>query len=182
LRSALRVSSSEATPRFSLALLDVVPSTGGSVRELDSGGSDPSFSADGRFLAFRQGVNPLFVTTVGFVALNGGPMVSLGAGDAPSWSPTGHRLAFQVATFGNSAPRGITVVDVTRPSHRWTVASRNAGAPLVVATRRPDRVLPWRFAPGDLGRAAGPDVVRRGSSISVSTLQSSGRRTRVGLR
>ena len=116
-------------PRNPLRLLDVVPATGGSVQELDTGGADPSFSADGRFLAFRQHSNPLSATTVGVVALTGGLPVSLGTGDAPSWSPTGHRLAFQLSTRGNSRPRGITVIDVTRPSHRWTFSSRNAGAP-----------------------------------------------------
>jgi len=110
-------------PRNVLTLLNVVPSTGGSVQELDTGASDPSFSADGRFLAFRQQSNSISATTVGFVALNGGLPVSLGAGSGPAWSPTGHRLAFQSGT------RGITVVDVTRPSHRWTFPTRNAGAP-----------------------------------------------------
>jgi Tol biopolymer transport system component len=110
-------------PRNPLRLLDVVSSTGGSVQELDTGGSDPSFSADGRFLAFRQQSNSISATTVGFVALNGGLPVSLGAGYAPSWSPTGHRLAFYSGT------RGMAVVNVTRPSHRWTFSTRNAGAP-----------------------------------------------------
>jgi len=110
-------------PRNVLTLLDVVPSTGGSVQELDTGGSDPSFSADGRFLAFQQRSNSISATTVGFVALNGGLPVSLGAGSGPTWSPTGHRLAF------HSGTRGITVVNVTRPSHRWTFSTRNAGAP-----------------------------------------------------
>jgi TolB protein len=110
-------------PRNLLTLLDDVASSGGLAQELATGGSDPTFSADGRFIAFQQQLDPTAARTVGLVTAGGGLAVSLGPGYAPAWSPTGHRLAF------HAGGRGIAVVNAARPTRRWTFSNRSAGAP-----------------------------------------------------
>ena len=113
----------DGDPRNILTFIDLVSSAGGSVRELVAGGSDPSFSADGRFVAYEQQTTLTASPSVGFVAARGSRPISLGSGYGPGWSPTGHRLAF------HTGPVGIAVVNVVRPRRRWTLRNATAGAP-----------------------------------------------------
>ena len=124
-----------------------VSSSGGSVRELVSGGTGASFSADGRFVAYTRQTNVIIRPVVGFVAASGGAAVTLGNGYAPRWSPKGDRLAFW-------RPRGLTVVDALRPSGRWTL--RNSGAP--AWSPRGNLIAFWRG-----GARPGIYVVRPGA-------------------
>jgi WD40 repeat protein len=110
-------------PRALLTAVYVVRSSGGSMHELVPDGFGPSFSADGRFVAFERKTNVIAPTFVGFVRLADGLVSLLGQGFVPAWSPTGHRLAFA------SEGHGVTVVDASRPAHRWTFANRTAGGP-----------------------------------------------------
>jgi Tol biopolymer transport system component len=101
----------------------VVSSFGGlgPVLTLSPAGALASFSADGRFVAYTTKTNVITPTFVDYVAAEGGLPVRLGRGAAPSWSPTGHRLAFE------QERHAVAVVDAAHPTTHWTYP--NAGAP-----------------------------------------------------
>ena len=96
----------------------IIPSTGGTARQLSSFGSAPSFSPDGTQVAFQSDPlndlssnvrNALPPSTIWIVPVNGGePKQVTTKGDPPgghghpSWSPDGNRLVFDVSDFASS--------------------------------------------------------------------------------
>jgi Tol biopolymer transport system component len=105
-------------PRSFDSSVYVVSSSGGAVRGLVAGGANPSFSADGRFVAYTSQPNVIAPMTVGVVAADGGAPAAVGLGSSPAWSPRGHRLAFAWEK------RGLAVVDAATSSRRWVFARR----------------------------------------------------------
>jgi Tol biopolymer transport system component/serine/threonine protein kinase len=79
----------------------VIPSTGGSARQLTTFGSTPSWSADGSAIAFQSEPSQMPPTTIWKVSSQGGDPVQLtrpgtpeGGHSTPVWSPDGKRVMF----------------------------------------------------------------------------------------
>ncbi len=86
----------------------LIPSTGGTARQLADFGSFPSWSPDGSMIAFQSDATDMPPTTIWTIPTAGGKAAQLtkqgsptGGHGTPSWSPDGKRIAF-VAYWGSS--------------------------------------------------------------------------------
>lgn len=105
----------------------VVPSTGGDARQLTQFGSRPAWSPDGTQIAFQSDPlndlgsrvrNAMPPSTLWIVPATGGqpqqltqPGKPLGGHGAPSWSPDGKRIVFDVNDWGSSELYSLSLDD-----------------------------------------------------------------------
>ncbi|MBI3449977.1 MAG: PD40 domain-containing protein [Acidobacteria bacterium] len=172
--------------------LFVVGATGESARRLTDFGFHPSWSPDGKHLAFcteeifvpfsRQSTSQLWV-----VDLAGGAPRKIFDGDAvqPAWSPSGGRIAFWAVNRGQrdlftiAADGGTPVAMTTDTALDWSPAWSPDGRYLYFASDRGGTMNLWRVRIDEpTGRRLGePEVVTSGvsSAAELPALSRTGR-------
>jgi serine/threonine-protein kinase len=161
----------------------VAGATGESSRRLTDFGFDPTWSPDGRHIAFdtERISNPytrLSTSGLWVVDLAGGPPRKLDEGDAaqPAWSPSGARIAFWSVHGGQRdlytipAAGGSRVAVLEDAPLDWSPAWAPDGRFLYFASDRGGSMNIWRIAIDERsGRAAGaPEAVTAGVQSSIA--------------